>query len=235
VIGLALAHLVAPSLRFLDGIPRSRWLSIAGGVSVAYVFLHLLPELGESQEVIAEAVGPAMAFVENHVYLLALVGLAIFYGLDRLAMTSRRRESGEDDKNSTSKGVFWIHIGSFAIYNAIIGYLLLHREERGIGPLFLFWLAMALHFVVNDYGLREHHKQDYDRIGRWILVAAVVGGWLVGLAVEVDEAMIAVLIAFLAGGIILNVLKEELPEQRESRFSSFAIGAGLYAVILLAL
>ena len=40
--------------------------------------------------------------------------------------------------------------------------------------------------------------------------------------------------AFLAGGIVLNVLKEELPEQRESHFWAFALGTGLYAALLLA-
>jgi hypothetical protein len=29
------------------------------------------------------------------------------------------------------------------------------------------------------------------------------------------------------------VLKEELPEERQSRFSAFALGAGGYAVVLL--
>ena len=32
---LAIVHVVTPSLRFLGGTPRSIWLSIAGGVSVA--------------------------------------------------------------------------------------------------------------------------------------------------------------------------------------------------------
>lgn len=45
---------------------------------------------------------------------------------------------------------------------------------------------------------------------------------------------LAALFAFLAGGVILNVLKEELPEERESRFSAFAGGALLYAALLLA-
>ena len=40
-IALALVHLFAGKLRFLHVIPRSRWLSMAGGASVAYVFLHL--------------------------------------------------------------------------------------------------------------------------------------------------------------------------------------------------
>jgi hypothetical protein len=44
-----------------------------------------------------------------------------------------------------------------------------------------------------------------------------------------------VLTAFLAGAVIMNVLKEELPEERESRFWVFALGAAFYTVILLAL
>ncbi len=43
------------------------------------------------------------------------------------------------------------------------------------------------------------------------------------------------LLALLGGGIILNVLKEELPEQRESRFWAFALGGLGYAALLLTL
>lgn len=35
-------------------------------------------------------------------------------------------------------------------------------------------------------------------------------------------------------GVLLNVLKEELPEQRESRYWVFALGAIGYALLLLA-
>ena len=41
------------------------------------------------------------------------------------------------------------------------------------------------------------------------------------------------LIAFLTGCIVLNVLKEELPEERESNLWAFATGAAVYAVVLL--
>ncbi len=235
VVALVVVHLFSGKLRFLEGSPRSVWLSMAGGVSVAYVFVHLLPELGEGQEVIAEAVGQDLSFLEKHVYLIALAGLAVFYGLERLAATSRRRQREAMRKDSTSAGVFWLHISSFALYNALIGYLLLHRLVSGLQALVLFSVAMALHFVVNDYGLREHHKDLYRRIGRWLISAAIFAGWLVGVVVELPEAAIAALTAFLAGGVVLNVLKEELPEERQSRFWAFALGAALYAALLLAL
>lgn len=231
VLGLAAVHLFSGGLSFLDGIPRSRWLSVAGGVSVAYVFVHLLPELAENQEVIAETVDEGVAFLaffEDHVYLVALAGLAIFYGLERAAKESRRRQPGSQNA-AAGAGVFWIHIASFAVYNAVIGYLLVHRE----GSLVLFFVAMALHFVVNDRSLREHHRGIYHKVGRWLLAGAVVIGWVIGVFTEISEAALAVLIGFLAGGVILNVLKEELPEERRSRFSAFLLGAAAYSALLI--
>ncbi len=220
---LALAHLLAGKLRFLDRAPRRIWRSIAGGVSVAYVFVHLLPELSEGQETVAEAAGEALAFVENHVYLVSLFGLAVFYGLEHTPAPSRKSRKGAGEEDTTSPGVFWLNMASFSLYNVLIGYLLLHRIERSPEDLILFATAILLHFVVNDYGLREHHKRDYSEIGRWILGSAVLLGWVIGLAVEVPEEAIAVIIAFLAGGIVLNVLKEELPAERESRYWAFVL------------
>ncbi|NJP22216.1 MAG: hypothetical protein HC763_27990, partial [Hydrococcus sp. CRU_1_1] len=179
--------------------------------------------------------GEALAFLEHHVYLLALLGLAIFYGLERTALVSRQRNQKAGKGDVTEEGVFWLHIVSFAFYNALIGYLLVHREEPGVLSLFFFFLAMALHFVVNDFGLRENHKQIYQKLGRWILAAAIILGWAIGVRSEFSKAAIALLFAFLAGGVILNVLKEELPEERQSRFWAFALGAGIYAVLLLTL
>ena len=232
-VGLALVHLFSGELRFLDVMPRSRWLSAASGISVAYVFVHLLPDLAEEQETIREAVGEGFSFLEYHVYLVALVGLAVFYGLERAANASRRRRRNAGKEDSTEAGVFWLHVASFSAYNSLIGYLLLHQETPGFQSLFLFAFALGLHFVVNDYGLRKDHKGAYDRAGRWILAASVFAGWGIGLFGEISEAALAVLFAFLAGGVVLNVLKEELPEERESNFGAFAVGAALYAAILL--
>lgn len=233
-IALAIVHLYSGRLRFLDNIPRSRWLSLASGVSVAYVFIHLLPDLGARQSTL-QATGN-FSFIEHHVYVMALAGLMIFYGLERAVVNSHQRDPGSEEAKETSDiGVFWIHVASFAVYNGLIGYLLLHREEPGLLSLFFFAIAMGLHFVVNDYGLRQDHKRTYHRIGRWILAAAILVGWAIGYGSEVSEAAITVLFAFLAGGVILNVLKEELPEERQSRFWAFAAGAIAYSVLLLVL
>jgi hypothetical protein len=227
---LASVHLFAGRLRFLDGVPRSRWLSLAGGVSVAYVFVHILPDLSEGQKTIQQTVGPGV--LTQHAYLTAVAGLSIFYGLERAAR-GERGSAHSGAETTASDPVFWIHIGAFAVYNALIGYLLLHREVSGAASLLLYFVAMALHFVVNDYGLREVHKSSYRR-ARWFLASAALIGWGLGAVTSIHEAAVALLFAFLAGGVVLNVLKEELPAERKSRFLPFAAGVATYAALLVA-
>lgn len=222
-------------VRELDAVPRSRWLSGAGGVAVAYVFVHLLPELAAGRPHLARALADDIGFPHHLPYLLALLGLSVFYGLERLAVQSRHDHRAHGGRDRSESQVFWVHVGSFALYNVLIGYLLARSESPSGRGLVLFTLAMALHFVVNDVGLRDHHKELYVRTGRWLLAAAVLAGWAVGQALTVREVVLHALTAFLAGGIVLNVLKEELPEDRESRFGSFALGAAAYTALLLAL
>jgi zinc transporter ZupT len=234
VFAFVVVHVFGGRLRFLSGTPRSLWLSGAGGVSVAYVFVHLLPELAEHQQVLGERARDAgfLGSVESHAYLIALFGLALFYGVERFARAAGGSRTSDDGKQ-TPLSVFWVHLGAFALYNVLIGYLLLHREEADLRGLIIYAVAMSLHFMVNDQGLREHHGATYDRYGRWLLAAAPVIGLVLGLATNISPLLLSSLFAFLAGGVILNVLKEELPEDRRSRFWAFAGGASLYSALLL--
>ena len=234
-IGLVFLHLFAGKLRWLYIMPRYRWFSLGAGISIAYIFLDILPELNKAQSEIEHSGIPIVEYLEKHVYILALLGLAAFYGLEILAQRSRQSNRKTQETDCTSIGVFWVHIGSFAIYNALIGNLLSDAEEHGLVSSLLLFVALALHFIVNDYSLREHHKHAYHRWGRWVLAGAIILGWVLGQAIHLDEAAIATLWAFVAGGIILNVLKEEMPENRQTCFWSFLVGAGVYSVLLLAL
>lgn len=224
----AAIHLAGRHLDFLSGMPRSVWLSAAGGVSVAYVFLHILPELAAHQRQILEHLGGARfaTLIESHVYLLALAGLTIFYGLDRMMLLSDRENSEHPP------GIFWTHLGSFAVYNVVIGYLLVQRGG-GLSGLLLFGFALGVHFLINDQALRGHHGELYRRRGKWLLAAAPLLGWTLGVTQPVGQLWVSGLFALLAGAIVLNVLKEELPRERESRFSAFVAGAAGYAALLL--
>lgn len=205
---------------------------MAGGVSVAYVFVHLLPELARGQKVMDGSDIAVLSYLEHHAYLLALLGLATFYGLERL-IKKHRRELPEHVESHAD--VFWLHISAFAVYNGLIGYLLVHGENDTRISLLLYCVAMGLHFLVNDFGLQSDHKDLFRRRGRWLLAVMPLAGWALGTATEVSELAVSALTAFVGGSIILNVLKEELPEERKSRFGAFLLGAIGYSAMLLSL
>ena len=227
-VALASVHFVAGRVGPDRAVPRRRFLSVAGGVSVAYVFVHVLPELGHTSELVDRE--PALlGAVEEHVYVVALLGFLAYYGLERLAQRSADAADGEP-----GVGVFRVHVGSFGLYNAIIGYLLFHRETPGLESLLLYAVAIGLHLVVVDYGMQDRHREAYLSGGRWLLAAAVLAGAVVGAATELDRARLGLLFAFVAGGIVLNVIKEELPAERDSSFAAFAGGVAGYTALLLA-
>ncbi len=234
-------HIFVGKLRFLDVKPRSRWLSLSGGVAVAYVFMHIMPELAAHGPVFEREIGLDVGLAETAVYTLALTGLVLFYGIERAIVASRADRSGEGAGRDVrghgrrpGNGIFWVHIAASSALVVVVAYLLNHREDNGALGLVLFFGALLLHFVTADFASRAHHREIYDRAGRWLLVLATLTGWALGVWVELPELVVGFLFAFVGGGMVLIALKEELPEERESAFLPFLAGAALYSALVVA-
>jgi hypothetical protein len=226
---LALIHLFGERLGFLRRVPRSGWLSAASGAAVAFVFVYLLPELSAGQELMEQVA--SVEWLEHHAYLIALAGFTIFYGLERLASKTVRRDASMSEGDQIRRHVFWVHVVWFGFYNLMVGYLLVLHGRAEDAIVLPFGVGVALHFVVNDHALREDHRELYEGPGRRLL--AVAAGWLLGWLLPTPPGWRAATYALLTGGIILTVLKEELPEYRESRFWAFATGVVAYTGLLL--
>ena len=225
-VALALVHVFGGRWQFTDRTQRRRWLSAAGGASVAYVFVLLLPEVSEAALLAGQLRAEAL-LAEQLVYLLALVGFVAFYGVE-VVVSQRGRGPAEE-----ATTVFWLHVAVFALYSGVIGYLLFHQEVPGLWSQFFYALAMGLHFTVTDSGLRRYHGESFDTVGRWVLAAGTLLGGVLGVVAEVPGLGIQMLFGFVAGALVLNIIKEELPEIDEGRFLAFAAGAGAYTLVLL--
>lgn len=227
---LAAVHLAAPHIRRLPLIPERASGSFAGGIAVAYVFLHLLPELAAGNEAVGGLLNDAVRatpLFDLAIFVVALTGFTAFYGLERLAQHTGT-EGGEPPA-----GVFGLHLGSFLIYNGLITYTMPLRLRTGVVFGVLFAVAMALHFVLTDRGLKERYRRRFDDTGRYALAGALVAGWLLGwLFAPASTVVVSLLTALLGGSILLNVFKEELPSGRRSSFPWFLTGIVLYAVLI---
>jgi hypothetical protein len=94
---------------------------------------------------------------------------------------------------------------------------------------------MALHFLTVDHTLRREHGPLYQRCGRFLLAGACVPGWAAGLLVTLPTGILAPMMAFLSGAVIMNSTITELPAERDGRFLPFLLGGLLYSLLLLPL
>jgi hypothetical protein len=229
-IGLAALHLATRHIRRLPGVPERATGSFAGGVAVAYVFLHLLPEIASGNEAVGEVLSDVVEptpLLELAVFLVALLGFTVFFGMERLAA---RKAPGHGEPSAV---VYRLHLMSFLAYNGLITYTMALRLRTGIVFAMLFTVAMGLHFVLIDRTLEEHYPRRFDMFGRLALASALLIGWgLSALFAPTSTVVVAVLTALLGGSVLLNVFKEELPSTGRSSFGWFVGGLLLYSALL---
>lgn len=207
-------------------------MSAAAGASIAYIFVGLLPELNERQKLfLASLAGRESLFAQYRVYLSALVGFVAFYGLSAMVLAGRAQRRKDDRMQADPS--YWLHIGGFAGYSALISYLIIDQAKSGVRPWAIYSLAMALHIAVAGHALREEYRELYDRHGKWLLAAGVMIGWVIGSLWTLSPTMMVRLFGFIAGGVVINSISDEMPKRGEGRFLPFCAGAAVYTLLLV--
>lgn len=209
---LAGAHLAGGKTR-----PNSTGLrSFAGGVGVGYVFVIVLPMLSTWQNSVRDQFE-----AERLVFVVAMIGLCIY----------RLLEVGVShlDARRQAPAAAWLHICGFAIYSAIAGFVLASYADRGAIWLMAYTAALGLHFYMNDRFLLS--RRDYPAISKWLLASAVLLGWAAGAVAPQHYPVAAFLFALFAGGMMLSILKEELPQEKDSVPTKFVLGVGTIILI----
>jgi hypothetical protein len=228
----ALIFLAGGRLHPLRAFVRDRrtMISFGAGMSVAYVFIHVMPEMHDVRRAFAASVAWTLRFEGMGIYFLALVGFLVSYGLDHL-----REHLGEPEAPGEAGSAFWVHIGGFAVYVMLMAYLLVNDLEETRVTTLVFAVAIAFHFLSVDHALRIEHGAAYDRMGRYILAGMAMVGWGVGQLLVLPQHVLALAIAFVSGAIIMNSAIMELPSDKDGRFLPFLMGGVLYGLLLLPL
>lgn len=206
-------------------------LSFGAGISTAYVFMHMLPQLSEAGAEFVEATAPrALPAPHLRVYFSALLGFLVFFSLETFkASVHARAEAGVVPPLRLFPT---LSIGGFGIYVALVGYLLVRSITDHAAPIAQYAVAMALHFLGIDYTLDEAHGAPYRRTGRFILAGAALAGWGIGALTELSKPVVITLLGFVSGGVVMNSMILELPDHEQHHFGALAAGAAGYAVLL---
>jgi hypothetical protein len=246
------------------------FVSFAAGLSLAYVFVDLLPELSGLGDELLEEEAVALPFPEYVAYLAALFGFVLFYGLERLvrwhhpdakreragpvdqvraavvgegtAARAVEREVtvsvGEDEEEEAHEAEertdYRIKLIALGAYAALILYLMTAGIREGSEEgLVAYVIAMIFHFLAMRHGLRYEFPGAYMHSGRWWMAGLCVLGAGLGLITELSIGAEVLLLGFLGGMLIMNTTVMEMPSEKEGRFGMFALGATVYAALLM--
>jgi zinc transporter ZupT len=215
---------------------RRRILSFGAGVTIAYVFVHLLPELEAARAALVRSGAHlSLPFPALRVYLAALAGFMVFYGLEHLAAWTRRTGGLDMGQGEETRRGRSIHVGGFLLYVWLAGYLAVRSLEEGPTPVALYAVALGLHFLSLDFSLSNEYGAWYQRSVRYIFAFAPLAGWAVGLFVGFGQTATAALLGFLSGGVIMNAVVSELPKEKDGRLMPFLFGGAFYTALLIIL
>jgi hypothetical protein len=204
-------------------------LSASAGISIAYVFVHLMPELAGARETFVKATSMPTQFDGMVVYVLGLVGFLIFFSIDHFSKTARA-EAAEGEVPD-----FSFKVVGFAAYVCLVAYLLVDNLDNSALASTAYAVAMAVHFLTFDHGFREEPGDTYARRDHLFLAAAAPVGWVLGLMFALPQDILALMLGFLSGGVIVNSMITELPSSENGQLIPFLAGSVVYSAVLIPL
>lgn len=232
--GVLLLVFVAAFVGRLSFAHEARWTTIGAGVAISYVFLDILPHLASKQDTLRDALGTGISgFLEHHSYLVALAGFLLYIGLLREAGSADDRTSPESSaaRNRTTN----VLMGALALYYFLIGYLVGEQPAHRYEPVVIFAVAMAIHMLGVNHTVRDFDPRRYDRLFGYVLGAAILAGWLLGVVTDVPDTLFALAFSFLVGAIIIVAFFIELRvvESSTDYWRLVAGSAGFSALLLI--
>lgn len=212
-IFLAVCHLVAPRafgarLRF-----RRESESFAGGMAASAVFLHMFAELDQTWELLGD-----------RVHFLVLAGFMMFYGAEGYALRFARQRHHS----------FTLRFSMCMACAGLLGFTLLEQLPGTVGTVIVATISLGLHTISGSNNLQEMFGDHYKQYRvPWLLAGATLLGAAISIAFECNPRAVDLLTALLAGFLLFNIFREEIPDPSRARFRWFFTGALLVALVTL--
>lgn len=222
-LALAVAYLLTPGIARLPERFRASLDSFAGGTGLAYVMLYLLFELAKYGAPKIHALLPLGPAAPETLFILLLAALSASY---LLQVQLAKSPSPHDDYLGFSI--------LFLAYNFLAGAGLMEEAHAGPLNLVFYVIALALHLLFNDLFLMHLSPGAHHWRWRAALAAMPVFGCAVAAGFALPDGVLYGMLALIAGSMIINIVRHELPSPSNFRPGAFVTGVIVYATLILA-
>jgi zinc transporter ZupT len=215
---LGALHYFSENLELAAEPKRFRIISFGAGISIAYLFLHLLPHTYE-----------AAIHLEEWVFLFLLLGFALFHLSEKYVYQHIRQEK-------RAKELKEIHSIIFFVYHFTVGIVIADLFQAEILEGFLFVIPVALHVGVSTISLSKIHGEIRESVFiKVILSLSTLLGVVFALLIHIPDIVNNILVSFIAGVLLYIIVKEFLPEKEKGKPLFFIFGLLLFCVFSIVL
>lgn len=235
----ALVNFYSLKIRVYAGKYKRQVLSLFSGITAAFVFLDLLPNIENSKESLSTLTSPYIPTIiyEDAIFFVVFLGFLLFFTLECLAVDSKKttRANNHGTKaGGPSRKVYFVHFAALIFLQFVLSYSLLfeYRESAIAGVFFTF--AVSLHLFVAENAMTEQYSDLHGKNGRLIATIIPIVGLAVAIVFPERTLEASVLLAFISGAILYQAIRSEIPTVKRKGLFMFLVGAGFYAALLLA-
>lgn len=212
------AHFFGENLKIDKKTKHYRIISFAAGISIAYLFLNLLPHVYE-----------AASILKNWLFIFLLLGFALVHLVEKYIYQHA-------DMQNLTKELKAVHTATFFLYYLIIGIVLNGKVQTDILEGVLFIIPVTLHAGLSTSSLSEiHGKIKENSIIRILLSSAPLLGIVFARAIFIPDIAENIMVSSIAGILLYVMVKEFLPEKKKGQPAFFIVGLMLFIVFKLVL
>jgi len=211
---IGIIHLFGSRISPKESRARYRIISFAAGVSIAYLFLDLLPKTYE-----------AATHLKQWVFAFLLIGFSIVH-LSEKWMYQHHAGARLDTELNTVDSI------AFFVYNFVVGIALLEKMRENPLEGMLFLIPIALHAMLSMASMSNIHRSGRESLAvKIVLSCSTLYGVLFGIVVKIPRIVDNILISLVAGVLLYIIVREFIPEKEKGQPAFFVAGLAVYVVL----
>jgi hypothetical protein len=199
-------------------------VSFVAGISVTYIFLHLLPNLYEG-----------VTNFSRSLFVFVLLGFVLFHIVERFIYKFvGRGKISEDLKLNHS---LWLLIYDISMGIVLIGFFKFSAING-----FLFFVPVFLHSALSSLSVHKIHGFDFrvkpkieNKFTKFFLSAGSIYGAMIAMIFNIGTKLSFILTGLVAGILLYVVIRETIPKEKEGNPVWFVIGVVMYSLLIFSI
>ncbi len=215
-IFLSIVHYYSGRLAQFFGASKLKLVSFSAGVSIAYFFLMLMPEIYGG-----------FLYINKLIFVFILVGFVLFHLTEKIIYQHEKKEQLMRDLKEAHSLVFFF-------YHFIVGLVLIRILADSFIEGMLFFIPILFHMTVTNLSLNEIHRKITEyRLMRFLLCLSSLIGIVFALFADISNILYYTLFSFIGGAMLYIVVREEIPKEKKGSPPYFILGAFIYSLLIV--